>query len=464
MNNQYLWNSVESFSLDNNPNDPYNFSIRLAFENKWSEYITQQAILEYKKFMFLAATSGNMVSPSEVVDIVWHQHLLFSQSYDAFCSLLGKRIDHVPSTHNPKQKVQFAKAKEYTKKVYEENFGKQPEAFWSYSNPYDSIPIQKSSRNADDAYKVLGFMLIFGFGFYLLTAPLIRQIPNPYFLLSIISLWIVSIAVIFYQYKKGMLQLVQSWKENYVIANLSPMELISIKNQNPAYVTHYYISRMIRQKNIRVTADNKIKIQQEPIPQDAIENVLYTELKNAQPVFYANILKGVNSTPLLIRFNWVRLKLAEKFHSSKIYVRMILSTASVLGFLMMILLVRLITGLIHDKNIFFLVCTMVLCFISAMVYLKFIQKYFWTTIFPEEFKKIFIQKDSSETMYSSWQWKYFLGGVAIAVALQPMVGYTQRHNGGNCGSSCGSSCSSSCGSGGGSCGGGGCGGCGGGGD
>ena len=462
MNNQSLWNSVESFSFDNNPNDPYNFSIRLAFENKWSEYITRQAIVEYKKFMFLAATSSSMVSPSEVVDIVWHQHLLFSQSYDAFCSLLGKRIEHIPSTHNSAEKVRFAKAKEHTKKVYEENFGKQPEAFWNYSNPYDSIPIQKSSRHEYDAYKILGFMLLSGYGFYLLTAPIIRQIPNPYFLISMISLWIGAIATIFYQYKKSILQLVQSWKENSIIANLSAMELVSIEKQNPSYVTHYYISRMIKQKNIRVTADNKIKLKQEILPQDAIENVLYTELKNAQPVFYASILKSANSMPLLIRFNWTRLELAERFYSSAIYVRMILSVASVWGFLMMILLVRLTTGLMNDKNILFLFCTIGFFCVSVLVYFNFIKKYFWTKIFPQEFRKIFIQNNPSETAYSSWQWKYFLGGTILAASLQPMVGYTERHNGGNCGSSCGSSCSSSCGSGGGGCGGGGCGGCGGG--
>jgi len=110
MNNQSLWNSVRSFNLDES-DDPYNFSVRLAFENKWSQYATQQAIIEYKKFMFLAATSNNMVSPSEIVDIVWHQHLIFTQSYNLFCALLGKRIEHIPSTHNPDEKLKFTQAK-----------------------------------------------------------------------------------------------------------------------------------------------------------------------------------------------------------------------------------------------------------------------------------------------------------------------------------------------------------------
>ena len=63
-------------------------------------FVTQKAIEEYKKFMYLAATSNQMVSPSEIVDIVWHQHLIFTNSYSDFCNLLGKRIEHIPSTHN----------------------------------------------------------------------------------------------------------------------------------------------------------------------------------------------------------------------------------------------------------------------------------------------------------------------------------------------------------------------------
>ena len=78
--NAVLWEEVLKFELDN-PNDEYGFLTRLAFENKWTIYVTETAILEYKKFMYLAATSNEMVSPSEIVDIVWHQHLIFTTSY-----------------------------------------------------------------------------------------------------------------------------------------------------------------------------------------------------------------------------------------------------------------------------------------------------------------------------------------------------------------------------------------------
>jgi hypothetical protein len=78
--NAQLWNKIEAFDFDNPPGE-YGFSTRLAHENFWTRNFTKQAMLEYKKFMYLAATSDLMVSPSEIVDTVWHQHLIFTQSY-----------------------------------------------------------------------------------------------------------------------------------------------------------------------------------------------------------------------------------------------------------------------------------------------------------------------------------------------------------------------------------------------
>jgi hypothetical protein len=80
--------------------------------------------------MYLAATSDFMVSPSEIIDIFWHQHLIFTQSYQDFCNILGKRIQHIPSTHNKEDFEKFRQAKERTIKFYERDFGKQPKNIW----------------------------------------------------------------------------------------------------------------------------------------------------------------------------------------------------------------------------------------------------------------------------------------------------------------------------------------------
>lgn len=71
------WQKAEAFSFDQ-PSQMYGFSIRLSYENSWTTKFTKLAILEYKKFMYLASISDEMVSPSEIVDVVWHQHLILS--------------------------------------------------------------------------------------------------------------------------------------------------------------------------------------------------------------------------------------------------------------------------------------------------------------------------------------------------------------------------------------------------
>ena len=127
--NKELWDKLLQFNFDDPPSE-YGFSTRLANENFWTKDFTEQAILEYKKFMYLAATSDFMVSPSEIVDTVWHQHLIFTQLYQDFANIIGKQVQHIPSTHNKEEAQKFRLAKERTKKFYTETFGEQPKGIW----------------------------------------------------------------------------------------------------------------------------------------------------------------------------------------------------------------------------------------------------------------------------------------------------------------------------------------------
>lgn len=96
-----LWEKIAALDLDD-PISEYGFSTRLAAENFWTQDFTRKAILEYKKFMYLAGTSSFMVSPSEIVDTVWHQHLIFTKSYADFCQVIPKfyKNDILPKQQN----------------------------------------------------------------------------------------------------------------------------------------------------------------------------------------------------------------------------------------------------------------------------------------------------------------------------------------------------------------------------
>ncbi|MFN6039406.1 MAG: glycine-rich domain-containing protein, partial [Bacteroidota bacterium] len=85
-----LWQKICDFDFDDPAGGNYTFTIRLAKENYWSKNFTELAVLEYKKFMYLAAIADQIVSPSEIVDVVWHQHLVYTNSYNDFCKLAGK--------------------------------------------------------------------------------------------------------------------------------------------------------------------------------------------------------------------------------------------------------------------------------------------------------------------------------------------------------------------------------------
>ena len=72
---------------------------KLVTEQGWSEDFCQQAVEAYRRFVYLACVSATPVSPSQVVDAVWHLHLTFSRDYwQVFCpQVLGRPLHHEPS-------------------------------------------------------------------------------------------------------------------------------------------------------------------------------------------------------------------------------------------------------------------------------------------------------------------------------------------------------------------------------
>ena len=183
-----LWNAILAFDFDK-PMSSYGFSTRLARENSWTVDFTQKVILEYKKFMYLAATSDFMVSPSEMVDIVWHQHLIFTESYQKFCAILGKKIKHIPSTHNKEEYQKFWEAKARTKSLYLTNFGEQPASIWEYTNMYASLGLEKAKLSISNIV-FIGFILflILTIPSYFVLKPIFIHVDNPYFLVEFISI------------------------------------------------------------------------------------------------------------------------------------------------------------------------------------------------------------------------------------------------------------------------------------
>ena len=73
------------------------FAAKLASKLGWEPGFALRAVEEYKKYLFLGAISPTSVTPSRVIDQVWHEHILFTRAYREFCNeVLGHLFDHDP--------------------------------------------------------------------------------------------------------------------------------------------------------------------------------------------------------------------------------------------------------------------------------------------------------------------------------------------------------------------------------
>lgn len=73
------------------------FAHKLSVKLGWNDRFALKAVLEYKKFVYLGVVSDFVVTPSEIIDQVWHQHILFSKAYRSFCQeVIEYDFDHSP--------------------------------------------------------------------------------------------------------------------------------------------------------------------------------------------------------------------------------------------------------------------------------------------------------------------------------------------------------------------------------
>lgn len=108
------------------------FLSQLAEENGWSAQFAEQAVLEYKRFMYLSIISTEQLVPSDVVDQVWRLHLGRSRNYwGEFSKLLGRQIHHDYFSRDAHDVSLLTKQYLHTVRLYKDEFaGKPDDAFW----------------------------------------------------------------------------------------------------------------------------------------------------------------------------------------------------------------------------------------------------------------------------------------------------------------------------------------------
>ena len=104
----------------------------------WSEEDIKDALHAYKQFIELKVVyddwNADLLSPSLLVDQVWHLHVLDTRAYNSSCIQLCDRLIH----HDPDgdgDLSQRAKRVKKTRQVYREHFGCEPNGkIWFFEN------------------------------------------------------------------------------------------------------------------------------------------------------------------------------------------------------------------------------------------------------------------------------------------------------------------------------------------
>lgn len=122
-----LWQRIEAFDLDQ-PGAELDFSERLRRDHAWATGHGSLVVAEYRRFLYLLATSKEMLTPSEDVDEAWHLHMTYTRSYwDDLCAgVLVRPLHHTPTEGGPEEEARFRAAYARTLEHYSAVFGSPP--------------------------------------------------------------------------------------------------------------------------------------------------------------------------------------------------------------------------------------------------------------------------------------------------------------------------------------------------
>ena len=98
---------------------------RLVKQGKWYNKHAIEAVKAYKRYLFLQKKYGEQYElvPSYEIDMVWHEHILFSQQYHKDClQIFGKYLHHDPEV-NTSEPIGIDFRYEKTQSLYFAEYG-----------------------------------------------------------------------------------------------------------------------------------------------------------------------------------------------------------------------------------------------------------------------------------------------------------------------------------------------------
>jgi hypothetical protein len=448
-----LWTKVRAFDFDA-PMSEYGFTIRLIDENHWTILFAEKAILEYKKFMYLAAISDSMVSPSPVIDAVWHQHLIFTQSYSQFCEMLGKFIQHVPSTHNRDDHKKFMQAKLHTVELYKENFGDIPADIWETESMYDTVGWPKAKL------KIRGFVLLGILGIvlslvpsYYALRPLYVHIEGQYFLVMYIILAVIIFLALFRDSAMDFDNKIKTLSESSFVYNLSPSELVYLKTRDLNNVVDDQVNQLINSHKLsedngfiyagKVSFNNK----------ELLEYQISEELKGGEgKIKYSELRQRLIKKPVFTTVSGSMNAIDKYFVKSKEFGKIFYKHFVILSLLLILGIVRVATGIMRDRPFIVILFLVLVLGVAVVIHLQELTKRISKSRIPRLYYESLLSEQHKQ---QATEWRYFrLGSSALSAGFflvaEPRIrsndsGYSSADISDSGGDSCGSSCGSSCG-------------------
>jgi hypothetical protein len=120
------------------PDAGRSFEQALAEEEGWSLARAEAVAAEYRRFLYLAATSDAELTPSRAIDKAWHLHLTYTRHYwEVLCgAIIGRPLHHRPSPGGAIETERFRRQYEDMLARYEAEFGAPPPpAVWPRRSP-----------------------------------------------------------------------------------------------------------------------------------------------------------------------------------------------------------------------------------------------------------------------------------------------------------------------------------------
>ena len=218
-----------------------------------------------------------------------------------------------------------------------------------------------------------------------------------------------------------------SFKERTFIHRLTPLEVIYLQNQKLLTVVTAVVNSLVSKGVIFIHPDFKMEVEK----LDRVETIehlqVVTELTHLQKAFYSTLSTRLMSKAIFTRIERSMDAFKKYYIKSKKFGTLFYANFIALALLLMLALIRLITGLAHHKPIDNILITSFILTALIVFFLYYVTRLMCTHAIPEMYRD---RLEKSPTERTDLNWQYFLvGSTALAPAFVPLVTHVEQKSG-----------------------------------